>query len=346
MNKFKIIIFYLIFSLSACQFFWTEDHDASPLGIFNSLWTGFDEMYALFEAREIDWDEAREQFLPLISPDMSNMELFWVCARMLNTLQDPHVTLITPFGTSYVLIPVVPSNDVFFMNEIRNEYLIDRGKTAGNGRIIYGTINPEKTSKNIGYIHFADFQIENNLNDSWVNDIETIIKYFSHTDFLVLDIRNSYGGLGLNMEYIASRFVLEEKDYKKVSTKNGPGRNDFSNPVVLTIRPAGTRYTKPIVLLTNNETVSAAEWFTLALRTQRHVTHAGEQTKGALSSMVTRTLVNGWKYTLSIQKTTDINGINYEGKGISPNAEHRLNNIDTNQEIGSDRQLEYALTLY
>jgi len=349
----KIVILFLIMSLSTCNVFFNTDHDNSPMGIFNSLWTSFNNMYALFDVRGVDWNEIREQYLPLISPDMSNMELFRVCSQMLNTLQDPHVSLITPFGASYELINFIPrTGDVFDLGKVRREYLTNSGNQGGDGKIWYGRIIPDKTHKNVGYIHFSDFQaggdfsIGPNQIEDWVRDIDRIIKYFADTDFLILDVRNTHGGFGLYMEYIASRFVSGETDYLIIRTKNGPGKNDFSAPVTMTVRPAAERYLKPVVLLTNNETVSAGEWFTLALRAQRHVTHAGMNTRGSFSSRFTRTLSNGWRYTLSAQKVTDINGINYEGIGISPNREHTLDNIDTSPQRNRDNQLEYALTLY
>ena len=348
----KTILVFLVLSVTACGVFLDNDLDSSPAGIFDSLWTSFNNTYALFEAREIDWNEIYDHYSPLVSQDMNDYELFLICAGMLNTLNDPHVSLFAPFGASHLLNPTVDTNDVFILEKVRNEYLVDTGKSGGNGKMRYGTIRSDKTHKNVGYIHFTDFHagdsfsISQNEIKDWVNEIDNIINDFSNTDFLILDVRNTFGGFGLYMEYVASRFVSEERNYLMISTKNGPGRNDFSVPVTMTITPAETRYAKPIVLLTNQETVSAGEWFTLALKTQRHITQAGKETKGAFSTRVVRTLANGWKYTLSIQKVTDIYGINYEGTGISPNREHTLHNIDDSPRRNRDRQIEYALTLY
>ena len=110
----KIILLYLVFSLSSCHFFWFSDYENSPIQVFDSLWTGFNNSYALFQVRGIDWNETREKYKPLISPDMSNIELFKVCSEMLNSLQDPHVSLIAPFGASYALIDIPPASNDFF----------------------------------------------------------------------------------------------------------------------------------------------------------------------------------------------------------------------------------------
>jgi C-terminal processing protease CtpA/Prc len=135
-------------------------------------------------------------------------------------------------------------------------------------------------------------------------------------------------------------------DYIRISSKTGPGRNDFSTPVTHRIQPDGIRYTKPVVLLTNIVSVSAAERFTLALRNQPDVTHMGTTTRGALSSRMARPMINGWYYTISADKVEDINGICYEGVGIRPAAEFIFSgDWDEWEEPGNrpDKQLNKVL---
>jgi Periplasmic protease len=152
------------------------------------------------------------------------------------------------------------------------------------------------------------------------------------------------GGEMFIMEYIAARFATEQKDYMKSRIKTGPGPNNLSAPKIYTIKPlqriSGNLYgyTKPIVLLTNKNSISAAEWFTMALRTQSHVTHIGTPTCGAFSSRKERPMINGWYYSISPENVTDMDGKHYEGTGIPPYIEIQ-NTI--NQE-NKDDQLEYA----
>ena len=110
------------------------------------------------------------------------------------------------------------------------------------------------------------------------------------------------------------------------------------------MKPAGTGYTKPIALLTNAQTVSGGEWFTLALRSQYHVTHVGSTTTGALSLGLHRFLVNGWSYWVSVQIVRDMQGICPEGTGIAPMFE--VKNTETNIAEGKDIQLEFARDLF
>jgi hypothetical protein len=350
-----LVALLLIFLMSACHVFLGPDPDSSPRGIFNRIWNDFNETYALFDVKGIDWNEMYKKYSPQITPGMGSYDLFIVCSQMLNELDDYHVALASPFGVSYILnYPdldfldlVYSEREMFSLRVVRGGYLDSGVKYAGDGRMLYGTIKPEKTRHPVGYIYIEDFLSSGIGLDpvsDWAKEIDGIIHTMEDTDWLILDIRNNGGGLGSNMDYIAGRFASVRKDYIKSSTKNGPGRNDFSPPLTWSIQPAGVRYTKQIVLLINRETASAAEWFAMALRTQSHVTIVGQPTNGAFSSRVVRPLVNGWEYTVSVQKVTDMDGNPLDGKGMIP--DHTVENSWDELNNYLDSQLEYALNMF
>jgi hypothetical protein len=358
-RRFILIPLLVIFFFFSCHIFLGPDPENNPMAIFDRIWTDFDEKYALFDIRGIDWNEKRKIYSSKISPDMDDYELFNVCADMLNSLKDPHVFLTSSFNHSYFLnFPGMDFYDLYYRSEepfspfslylIRDEYLDNRGIDVGNGRIIYGRIKLVKSLRPVGYIYisdFLDFNFGLDIIPGWVKEIDGIIEYLSDTDLLVLDVRNNNGGLGSNVNYIASRFASAQEDYIKSCTKNGPGRGDFTDPITWTLKPAGTRYTKPVVLLTNKETVSAGEWFTLALKTQSHITHVGETTRGAFSARLVRPLVNGWEYTIAVQKILNMANVCLEGVGIVPDREieNTWDKIDGRYFQAEDTQLEYAL---
>ncbi|MCL2138563.1 MAG: S41 family peptidase [Treponema sp.] len=335
----------LLVSLSACRLFLGPDPENSPRGIFDSIWNDFDASYALFDVKGIDWKSVYHNYAEEISPGMGGRELFRVCSGMLEELNDAHVNLSSPFGlfNSGRRLDLM-NMEPFSLELVKTGYLEDGYSTAGEGMFTYGTF---KTKPSAGYIYISGFAKGENMGGSqdWIQAVNGVVKSLSETDSLVLDIRGNRGGLVANVEYISRRFAAEKKDYAQVRTKNGPDRNDFSSPVVFAIKPEGTVYAKPIVLLTNAQTISAGEWFTLALRSQDHVTQAGSVTCGAFSLSLERFLVNGWTYTVSVQKVTDMGGTCYEGSGLSPGAEHLVKNTGANIEAGIDDQLEYALSL-
>jgi hypothetical protein len=333
----------IMLALSACNVFLGTEPDDSPQAIFDRIWNDYKETYGAFEDRGVNWNEVRKKYAPLISSGMSDYYLFLVCSDMINTLNDLHSGLTSPFGNSASLNEnwsmlnnrAVHASVHGSLNEDHsgianrgaayinvNEYLNDGYKETGEGKLLWGTFKSDKSKRPVGYISIQGFGLPvfgSDIIPSWVKEIDGIVKsLLKDTDALVLDLRYNEGGIGSNMEYIAARFTSVQKPYIKSCTRNGPGYNDFSPFKTWEIKPAETRYTKPIVLLTSYETVSAGEWFTMALRTQAHVTHAGGTTRGALSAMAVCPLINGWSYTKSVQKVRGPKGEKIEGRGIEP----------------------------
>jgi len=346
----KFLILPLFALLSSCQLFLGQDPDTSPEAILKSLWNDFNTIHANLDFRMCSnnkynswydvYHNAQSGYALKINPNMSEEALFDVCANMLKELNDPHVSLYAPgkFASSYY------DNyyEDFNISKVKS-YLIKDGNNDYKN-FLYGRFLKES---GIGYIYIALFTNEDSKKDNqeWGRLIDKILNDLANTNAIVLDVRSNRGGEIFAMEYIAARFASEQKDYIKARTKTGPGANDLSAPKIYTIKPLKTvsgdlsSYTKPIVLLTNRNSVSASEWFTIALRTQSHVTHVGLPTCGAFSSRKDRPMINGWFYSISPERVTDINGIYYEGIGISPNEDHIIEN-----KIG-DEQLDYAVKL-
>jgi hypothetical protein len=349
MNRFGktlITINAIILSLlpASCRIFLGPDPGDSPKEIFEEIWKDFDETYALMDVKGINWDGAYNTYAPRIASGMDERELFSVCSGLLGELHDPHVYLMSPFayynaGGRFDTAAI----EDFSLDLIKENYLNGGGFSAGEGMFWYGTFIAQP---DVGYMHISGFAkggAGTAQSQDWVRAIDGIIQTLSGTKALVLDIRGNRGGLQSNVDYIAGRFAAEEKDYIEVRTKNGPGRNDFSSPVTHGLKPAGTRYAKPIILITNAQPISGGEWFTLALRTQAHVTHTGSTTNGAFSLSLERSLINGWIYSVSVQKVTDLRGNCYEGIGISPHAGHAVAAALTETPAAADAQLDHAL---
>ncbi|MEO1655661.1 MAG: hypothetical protein AAFU64_19110, partial [Bacteroidota bacterium] len=67
-----------------------------PLFNFDMLWQTFQENYAFFDLRDVDWRQSREKYRPLITSNTSDLELFHLFTKMLDELQDSHVSLDLP----------------------------------------------------------------------------------------------------------------------------------------------------------------------------------------------------------------------------------------------------------
>jgi C-terminal processing protease CtpA/Prc len=348
----KLMILPVFLLLFSCQLFLGQDPDASPEEVLKSLWNDFNNIHANLDFRMCSnlkynsWYDVyynkQNGYAFKVNPNMSEESLFNVCANMLKELNDPHVGLYAPgkFVSSYY-----ESNREDFSLSMIKSYLNGNGN-EGYYNFLYGRF---LSKTDIGYIHIKLFTNENSKLEyqEWGRAIDKIINDLADTNAIVLDVRSNRGGEIFVMEYIAARFASEQKDYIKARNKTGPGSNDLSSAKIYTIRPLRAAsdnlysYTKPIVLLTNKSTISAAEWFTMALKTQDHVTHIGTPTCGALSSRRDRLMINGWVYSISPEKVTDMNGKYYEGIGISPDEKY----IKENKTSMKDEQLEYAIEL-
>jgi len=351
-RKIKCLMLPIIILFSACQLFLGPEPDTSPPEILKSLWNDFNNLHANLETRlEIfssykSWYDVYNAYAPKVSPNMSEDALFRVCVDMLKEINDPHVMLRYNGGYENSYTPSkTPSSDDWFSNAVVRSQLKEYGN-AKQTNFVYGVLwnNPD-----IGYIWISSFTNDDSETDEeWGRKIDDIIDTLANTKALILDVRENTGGDINITEFIASRFASEHKDYIKSKTKSGPGQNDFSTTKIHTVKSVSKAsnnkgYTKPIVLLTNKNTISAAEWFALALRTQSHVTHIGMPTCGAFSMRVTRFMINGWSYSISPERVTDMNDVCWEGKGIPP--DKKIPNIIPKPDGPvEDKQLTEAIT--
>jgi len=351
--------------MGACNVFLGHESDTDPHTVLKSLWNDFNEIHAYIDIRMSDnqfksWERVyeyyRNELLRSIPEggsggDMGGWYLWNACKGMLGELKDPHVSLAAPgghFWTSGDDIPKV--EEIWFdLSIIRENYLENRGFDKA-GYFTYGRF--KAPDNNIGYIYIESFMDgDNMIQQDWAREIDGITKYFQDEKIkaIIIDIRNNRGGLSAVAEYIAARFCSVQKNYMKSSAKNGPGRNDFSAPMTYRVKPEGTVFTKRSALLTNRGTVSAAEWFVMAMKTQNHVTHMGTATRGALSAKTARPMLNGWYYTISVYRVTDMDGTCFEGKGISPDKKYIFTGDPeeegTTGEPKKDIQLEKVLEI-
>jgi hypothetical protein len=330
MKKIKILITTLIMVLlTACNVFLGPDPNINdPKEVIKDLWAGIDETYAYFDRKKalnpsFDWDKVKDRYLEKANSVTNRSELYDLCKEMLDVELKAYHSLLYALPLPYGKYSKVGGTGYWEPNEY---YVKNMNSEYTNFH--FGRFNVP--NDNIGYIGIASFYVDGD-DKSWVERINEIIKQLKDTDAIILDVCGNPGGDVKNTEYIANRFTQKEEPYCKEYTKNGPGRNDFSAPEIHTIKPPAReteRYTKRIALLTHGGSFSSAEWFTLALRTQPHVTHIGERTCGGFTSGMTRRLINGWYYSVPNRRLEDITGNCWEDFGIAPKILIKNNKID------------------
>jgi carboxyl-terminal processing protease len=135
---------------------------------------------------------------------------------------------------------------------------------------------------------------------------------------LIIDIRLNGGGYD-KKGYLFAKYLTSSNKVAIYKHTRKPKSNDYKALKKHMIKASNKfNYTGPIVLITSDYTVSAADVFALALSDFQNVTIVGDRTAGYFSDVSTYKLPNGWKFALSTQKYYSHDMINYERIGVQP----------------------------
>lgn len=312
-----------------------EEFEQNNKGNFDALWTEIDEHYCFFADKDVDWDEVYRKYSPMVNESLSRTQLFGICESMLNELQDGHTNLSTGFETSYYRKWWTDYPQNFNRRIIEENYLKFRYKQLGT--VIY-SILPE----NIGYIMIPSFS--GGLSNS---NIDWILSDLLTTNGLIIDVRDNGGGQMNYAENWVKHFMTEPLTAGYMVHKNGPGHDDFDSPYPIEFNTLGAEHIvwiKPVVVLTNRSTYSAANYFVMCMKELGQVTHAGAKTGGGAGMPYSGELPNGWGVRMSAVKVLTSNGENTEF-GISPDEDCEIDMNAQDEAEGRDSMLDFAITL-
>lgn len=317
--------------MSACHEL--PDYDNSVEGNFDALWTLVDEHYCFFADKDIDWKGTGDMYRSQIRPGMSSKSLFAVMSAMLDELRDGHVNLSAPFATSYYRKwwSDYPHN---YDERIIQQNYFDFGYTS-LGMADYGVL-----LANVGYLRWPTF--DSSLGPG---NIDHILASFSMTCGLIIDIRDNGGGQVSNANDLVAHFITETITGGYIYHKSGPGHDDFSEPYPVKIEPVGNGHvvwTKPVVVLTNRGTFSAANYFTAVMKQLPNVTVAGSVTGGGCGMPVSYELPNGWGIRMSSSPLIDSQG-NLTENGVLPTEGCDVDMDPVAAFNGRDTMLDFAI---
>lgn len=325
---------------------------------FEVLWHTFEDNYAFFKVRNIDWAASYRAYRPLVTSTTSDDSLYAVFSKMLAPFQDNHINVIVPRVKQFK--SVKPSQ---FVNEFPTDSLqkafwqmVDHSlhqnhfaalRYAGpkfNGKPLFAYTS----SKSIGYLRFnrcfVDGDAESIPDASTAGMIlDTIFARFKNVKSLIVDVRDNIGGNDEFSFEVAGRFTNQKRTgmYKQTRISGG-GYEDFEKPETWFIDPKGQRrFFKPVVVLTNDKTVSAGDVFALIMKALPNVKTIGSNTRGIYSDMYGFTLPNGWLISLSNQRYYNNKMVCYEGTGTP--VDIPLLNTRSNLQEMADPVLKEAL---
>jgi carboxyl-terminal processing protease len=269
----------------------------------------------------------------MVTQGTNDAELHDILTGMMAPLDDGHVSLFAPnepFWNGHQEFREPTASGAFSGDLLLNGYL---GGDFQNyeDQIFYGRVHPE-----IGYMFINHFRGKD------LTVIDEILAGMQGVSGVIIDLRRNAGGDFTNALTLISRFADQKRLAFSAIPKNGPGRNDFADPVDYFVEPGGSsRFAGKVVVLTDRYTLSAGESAVLFLRVLPTVTVIGEATSGAMGERIEKELPNGWIYSITGQRIVAADGMNYEGPGVPPDIE--ANNTSAQISSGVDHILDVAI---
>lgn len=307
-----------------------DEYADDPQGNFDALWTIIDEHYCYFDYKRVDWDSVYRAYRPLVTPAMSEEGLFEVLGDMLAELKDGHVNLYSPFNTAryWDWYLDYPRN----YDEAIVEGYLGRDYRIGGG-MLYTILDD-----NIGYVNYNSFS-----SGMGEGNLDEMLSYLSICNGLIIDVRNNGGGLLAHASRLAARFTNEKVLTGYIRHKTGPGHSDFSAPEPVYLEPSdGIRWQKPVAVLTNRHSYSAANNFANAMGCLPLAFLVGDKTGGGAGLPFSSELPNGWGVRFSASPMLDAAMEHIEG-GIEP--DYAVDMADEDRLQGRDTIIEAARRL-
>lgn len=326
-----LLAFASVVALASCHHIdeWNQDYE----GNFDALWTVVDEHYCFFEEKGIDWRDVYDRYRPRVNPKMRGLDFFNLCAEMLDELQDGHVNLSSSFKTSYYRKwwSDYPQN---YDERLVEQYYLNFDYSTVGG-IDYAVLR-----ENVGYIRYPSFSY--GVGEA---ALDAILAQFALCKGIIIDIRDNGGGDMTNVETIVSRFINERILAGSICHKTGPGHNDFSEPFPYYFDPAEqgrVRWIKPVVVLANRSTFSAANNFVSVMQYLPNVKIVGARTGGGSGMPFSSEIPCGWGVRMSACPVYDAKGITTE-TGVDPSLGCAVDLDPILALSGIDTMLEFAI---
>lgn len=333
---------------------------------FEIFWHTFNEQYALFDLKGVDWDQAYRTYRPRIDADSSRETLFATMAAMLRPLKDGHIRLHSPWGhynagaqpalykrlekeledgnDDRELTSYLGDLHEWLHDVIHEDYLASHVSRGGHRQLEWGRLNSAVGYLNVRAMAGQSGRIGHPEKDLEATDraMQTALAELGALPNLVVDVRTNGGGYDGVALRIAGYLMARKRLAFTKSARHGKG---FTGKQPIHVHPTeGPTFGGNLFVLTSELTASAAEIFVLALLQHPRLTLIGEPTQGILSDTLERHLPNGWHLTLSNEVYEAYDGQLYEDVGIPPHI--RLPHLGRRgREAGRDPMLDRVLKL-
>ncbi len=283
--------------------------------------------YPFLQFKRINWDSLVQVYRPVVAASKGD-EVYPVFNKLLAELRDGHVEVLTEGGGTIETYEWPRQvDDKTYSPLVVRKYFDTDLHLAGSNKMEYGIL-----PGNIGYCYLSTFG-----DGSWPNAIDDVLAHLQDTKGMILDVRNNGGGSNFTWNTIVSRFATTTIMYAFYMPD---GSTSFTSRIV----PSGPiLYHKPVAVLINGASFSAAELFPELMKQIPTVTTIGDTTGGGGGSAQTFKLPSGKGIQIPTSYFRRFDGTMVEWNGVPPDVYvlQTRNDIDE----GRDKQLERAIQL-
>jgi len=335
--RFSILIFTFLILISCESALIDDDPGNEFVDNFEEFWNEFDQHYAFFDLKGIDWDAVYRDNISQVQNSQGSTALFNLVSDLILSMEDGHVDLTTSetkifFDYTKGYAPNDPRNAVAYVEGFS---FINNAVGTGSSSLGFGDVK----GTDIGYLRITTFEGP----EFRFDDIDDVILDFQDKSAIIVDLRSNTGGNEQNARIVASRFVDEDRLFRKIKIRNGPEHTDFTDWSDDFISPDGDvpPFTKPMIVLTNRTTFSSAESFALMMKSRPNTMVVGDVTGGGSGFPLFREMPNGWiiRVPYSITATPDM--VLFEEVGLIPDI--RVDNPESDLLLRKDAILERAI---
>lgn len=287
---------------------------------FEMFYEMFKENYAFESLYGAHLDENYLSLKALVTKGISDRELFNHMSTLVADFKDGHIS-VDWNDESFCPIEYVPKwisdkDQLNALSKVITEKYVSDYKKIEDAPIRYGLLTDE-----IGIIVIHGMGVEAlDKSGSTKKAMDEIIQGFNEKGIkkIAIELRFNNGGFDETSLCIAGYFTdMKHSAYKKQAYVKGA----YTPLQEVYVMPQNVYFGGEVYILTSGFTMSAAETFTRAMlaNPKNKVTVVGEQTAGFYSDAFSRSLPDGFSYSLSNELYFTPNDDMIEGQGILPN---------------------------
>ena len=188
-----------------------------------------------------------------------------------------------------------------------------RERYAFGHRVNFGFERAERLSGNIGYLEIRSFNFDAAMVDS---SLTSAMNFLAHTDALIIDVRRNGGGEPSMVAAVCSYLLPPNRLINKFYWRPQNRWDEFRSSAVRG-RHYGT--SRPVYVLTSDQTFSGAEEFAYDIQTQKRGEVVGDTTGGgAHPGGLRRVTEHFGVWVPSGRAVNPVTHTNWEGTGVRP----------------------------